>query len=272
VNKGLNENYGRELMELHTLGVDGGYTQKDVTEVARAFTGWTIQNPRQGGGFIFNPRLHDAGEKVVLGHRIKSGGDISDGERVLDILATHPSTARFIATKLARRFVSDTPPASLVDRAAARFRDTNGDLREVLRTILTSREFLSADAYRAKIKTPLEFVAAAVRATAADVQDATLLVRTMQQLGMPLYQCQPPTGYKDTADAWVNTGALVNRMNFAVSLTSNQLRGVSIADPSAARALVGDDVSDSTRTTIAKATTPQQMAALTLGSPEFQRK
>ncbi|HEV8346792.1 MAG TPA: DUF1800 domain-containing protein [Vicinamibacterales bacterium] len=279
VNKGLNENYGRELMELHTLGVDGGYTQKDVTEVARAFTGWTIENPRQGGGFMFNPRLHDTGEKVVLGHRLKSGGGISDGEQVLDILARHPSTARFIATKLARRFVSDTPPASLVDRAAARFRDTNGDLREVTRTILTSPEFLSPDAYRAKIKTPLEFVASAVRATSAEVRDASLLVRTMQQLGMPLYQCQPPTGYKDTADAWVNTGALVNRMNFAVSLTNNQLRGVSVTtalvgdDPQPVpRSLVGDDLSDSTRATIAKATTPQQMAALTLGSPEFQRR
>ena len=270
--KGLNENYGRELMELHTLGVDGGYTQKDVTEVARAFTGWTIQNPRQGGGFLFNPRVHDTGEKVVLGHRIKAGGDISDGEQVLDILAQHPSTARFIATKLARRFVSDTPPSSLVDRAAARFRDTNGDLREVMRTILTSPEFLSPDAYRAKIKTPLEFVASAARAASAEVQDATMLVRTMQQLGMPLYQCQPPTGYKDTADAWVNTGALVSRMNFAVSLTNNQVRGVSIADPSAVRAMLGDEVSDSTRATIAKATTPQQMAALTLGSPEFQRR
>ena len=270
--KGLNENYGRELMELHTLGVDGGYTQKDVTEVARAFTGWTIQNPRQGGGFLFNPRLHDTGEKVVLGHRIKAGGNISDGEQVLDILATHPSTARFIATKLGRRFVSDTPPPSLVDRAAARFRDTSGDLREVMRTILTSPQFLSPDAYRSKIKTPLEFVASAVRATAADVTDAAPLVRTVQQLGMPLYQCQPPTGYKDAADAWVNTGALVNRMNFALSLTNNQLRGVSIVDSPAVRTMLGDEVSDATRATIAKATTPQQMAALTLGSPEFQRR
>jgi len=268
--KGLNENYGRELMELHTLGVDGGYTQQDVTEVARAFTGWTIQNPRQGGGFVFNPRLHDTGEKMVLGHRIKAGGDVSDGEEVLDILASHSSTARFIATKLARRFVSDAPPPSLVDRAAARFRDTRGDLREVMRTILMSPEFLAPEAYRAKVKTPLEFVVSAVRAADADVQDATLLVRTMQQLGMPLYQCQPPTGYKDTADAWVNTGALVSRMNFAVSLTSNQLRGIAV--PNAPLSILGDDMSDATRATIAKATTPQQMAALTLGSPEFQRR
>jgi uncharacterized protein (DUF1800 family) len=219
--KGLNENYARELMELHTLGVDGGYTQKDVTEVARAFTGWTIENPRQGGGFTFNRRLHDPGQKVVLGHVIKAGGDESDGEQVLDLLATHPSTARFIATKLARRFVSDTPPAALVDRAAKRFRDTDGDLREVTRAILTSPEFASPDVYAAKVKSPFEFVASALRATGTDPADAKPLVHQLQQMGMPLYMCQPPTGYKDTADAWVNTGALVNRINFALTLAQN---------------------------------------------------
>jgi uncharacterized protein (DUF1800 family) len=166
--KGLNENYGRELMELHTLGVDGGYTQKDVTEVARAFTGWTIDNPRQGGRFMFNPRLHDTGQKVVLGHVIKAGGGESDGEQVLDILAREPATARLIATKLARRFVSDTPPPALVDRAAARFQATDGDLREVTRTILTSPEFVAAESYRAKVKTPFEFVVSAARALGAD--------------------------------------------------------------------------------------------------------
>ena len=276
--KGLNENYGRELMELHTLSVDGGYTQKDVTEVARAFTGWTIQNPRLGGGFRFEPRIHDTGEKIVLGHVIKSGGE-GDGEQVLDILAKHPSTARFIATKLVRRFVSDTPPPSLVDRAAARFRETDGDLREVTRTILTSPEFFSPEAYRAKVKTPFEFVASALRATGADVQDATPLVRTMQQLGMPLYMCQPPTGYKDTADAWVNTGALVNRMNFSLTLASNKLPGVvvdslqsQVDSQSFTRAILGDDVSETTRSTVAKATSAPQMAALTLGAPEFQRR
>jgi uncharacterized protein (DUF1800 family) len=214
-------------MELHTLGVDGGYTQRDVTEIARAFTGWTIDKPRQGGGFRFEPRLHDDGEKIVLGHRIKAGGGMRDGEQVLDILAEHPSTARFIATKLVRRFVSDTPPPSLVDRAAARFRQTGGDLREVMRTILTSPEFLSRDAFDVKVKTPFEFVVSAERALAADVaggpgeDDAMPLVRIMQQLGMPLYQCQPPTGYKDTTDAWVNTGALVARMNVALQLAHN---------------------------------------------------
>ncbi len=277
--RGLNENYGRELMELHTLGVDGGYTQTDVTEVARAFTGWTIENPRQGASFRFEPRIHDDREKTVLGHRIKAGGGQGDGEQVLDILAKHSATAHFIATKLVRRFVSDTPPASLVDRAAARFRDTDGDLREVMRTILTSPEFLSPEAYRAKVKTPFEFIVSAMRATEANVQDAMLLVRAMQQLGMPLYACQPPTGYKDTADAWVNTGALVNRMNIALALASNQLRGVlapSLQPPASSDGVIASflngDVSDATRATVAKATTVPQMAALTLGSPEFQRR
>jgi uncharacterized protein (DUF1800 family) len=301
--RGLNENYGRELMELHTLGVDGGYTQKDVTEVARAFTGWTIQNPRTGGGYAFDPRVHDPGEKTVLGHVIRAGGGEGDGERVLDILARHPSTARFISTKLARRFVSDAPPAGLVDRMAARFRETDGDLRQVMQTLLMSPEFFAADAYRAKVKTPFEFVVSAVRAAGVDVHDAMPLVRAMQQLDMPLYMCQPPTGYRDTADAWVNTGALVNRMNFALQLAGGARRPVG-DDPAAgsgarpgaraasrqanarrsplgaARVAAGDivalalndDISDATRSTIAKATTPEQMMALTLGSPEFQRR
>ena len=268
--RGLNENYGRELMELHTLGVDGGYTQKDVTEVARAFTGWTIDRPRQGGDFTFNARIHDPGQKVVLGHTISAGGGESDGEQVLDILAKHPSTATFIAAKLVRRFVSDTPPPALVERVAARFRETDGDLREVTRTILMSPEFLSPDSYRAKTKTPFEFVVSALRATGASVDDARPLVREVQQLGMPLYMCQPPTGYKDTADAWVNTGALVSRMNLALRLASGQVRGTSI-DSSTELHLTGE-VSETTRATIARATEPPKMLALTLGAPEFQRR
>jgi uncharacterized protein (DUF1800 family) len=271
--KGLNENYGRELLELHTLGVDGGYTQKDVTEVARSFTGWTITNPRLGGGFRFDPRLHDDGEKVVLGHRLKGGGGMRDGEQVLDILAEHPSTARFIAMKLARRFVADTPPQPLVDRAAKTFRATNGDLRAVLTVLLTSPEFLAPDTLHAKVKTPFEFVVSAVRATGAVVEDARPLVRAVQELGMPLYQCQPPTGYKDTADAWVNTGALVNRMNIALALASDNLAGVRLeAHPQPESFLTGTPISDATRTTIARASTPQQAIALTIGSPEFQRR
>ena len=289
--RGLNENYARELMELHTLGVDGGYTQKDVQEVARAFTGWTIANPRQGGGFQFEPRMHDDGAKIVLGHKIGAGGGKHDAEEVLDILATHPSTARFIATKLARRFVSDKPPAALVDRAAARFTDTKGDIREVVRTIVTSPEFFAPDAYRAKVKTPFEFVAAAVRATSADTLNAMPLVQAMRDLGMPAYQCQPPTGYADRAEAWVNTGALLNRMNFAVALTDGRLRGVraTFADPQLAASaptagsvdavrdaiidqVLAGDLSASTRATVAKASTPAKAAALLLGSPEFQRR
>ena len=293
---GLNENYARELMELHTLGVDGGYTQKDVQEVARAFTGWTIANPRQGGGFQFEPRMHDDGGKIVLGHKIGAGGGRRDAEEVLDILATHPSTARFIATKLARRFVSDQPPASLVDRAAARFRDTKGDIREVVRTIVTSPEFFAPEFYRAKVKTPFEFVAAAVRATSADTMNALPLVQAMRDLGMPPYQCQPPTGYADRADAWVNTGALLNRMNFAIALTDGRLRGIraAFADPRASGSapkaatagagnlddardaiieqVLAGDLSSSTRATVARASTPAQAVALLLGSPEFQRR
>jgi len=235
--KGLNENYGRELLELHTLGVDGGYTQKDVTEVARAFTGWTIDNPRQGGGFVFRPQLHDAGQKVVLGHVIKPGGGQSDGEQVLDILSKQPSTAKFIATKLVRHFVSDNPPPALVDRAAERFRRTDGDLREVVRTILMSSEFRADDSYGAKAKTPFEFVASALRASGTEVRDARPFVRMVQEMGMPLYQCQPPTGYKDDVDTWINAGALVARMNAASRLAD------------------GD-----------------QTLAVRLGSPDFQRR
>jgi uncharacterized protein (DUF1800 family) len=281
--RGINENYARELMELQTLGVDGGYTQKDVQEVARAFTGWTIERPRLGGGFRFEPRLHDDGEKIVLGHRIKAGGGESDGERVLDILARHPSTSRFIATKLVRRFVSDDPPPSLVERAARRFRDTDGDIREVVRTIVTSPEMFAPAAYRAKVKTPFEFVVSAMRATGAESSSAVALAAAARDLGMPLYMCQPPTGYADRAGAWVNTGALLNRMNFAVALTGNRLRGVRmpdgamVADAGRARdALVGGvlagDISPATAATIARAERAPQAIALVIGSPEFQRK
>ena len=269
--RGLNENYGRELMELHTLGVDGGYTQDDVVNVARAFTGWTILGPRQGGSFRFEPRIHDAKEKIVLGQKIKAGGGQSDGEKVLDILAAHPSTAKFISTKLARRFVSDTPPPALVDRAAAKFRETRGDIREVVRTIVTSPEFFSAEAYRAKVKSPFEFVVSAVRATGTEVRDATVLAQNVRNLGMPLYGCQPPTGYPDKAEAWVNTGALLNRMNFALQLVGGRMRGIQTGTSPVGAVLAGE-VSDATRTTIAKATDPKQLAALTLGSPEFQRR
>jgi uncharacterized protein (DUF1800 family) len=284
--RGLNENYARELMELHTLGVNGGYTQQDIIEVAKAFTGWTIQQPRRGGGFEFDERRHVKGAKTILGKKIDKGG-VQDGEAVLDLLAAHPSTATFIATKLTRRFVSDDPPKPLVERAAAKFRATDGNLREVVRTILTSPEFTSANAMRAKVKTPFEFVASALRATGATIEDGTVLVRNLQGLGMPLYMAQPPTGYIDRADVWVNTGALLNRMNFAMALVNNRLRGVRVdlapiigrnpPEIAAARdallaSLLSNEVSDSTRATIEKGGEVTQVAALTLGSPEFQRR
>lgn len=283
--RGFNENYARELMELHTLGVDGGYTQRDVVEVARCFTGWTIAQPRDGGDFRFDARQHDPGQKVVLGHVIKPGGGKSDGDQVLDILARDPHTARFIATKLVRRFVADDPPPALVDRVAKRFRETDGDLREVYRAIFLSPEFWSEQAQVAKTKTPFESVASALRASRAQVEDAASTVRALRALGMPLYYCQPPTGYAGRADAWVNTGALLNRMNFALALVDNRLPGVhvdlsalaSTADLAAARsqllrALLDNNASASTRAVLDRAATVPQLVALALGSPEFQKR
>ena len=199
--RGLNENYARELMELHTLGVDGGYTQKDVQEVARVLTGWTIDQPRQGGAFVFRPQMHDFGEKTVLGQAFPAKHGQDEGERVLDILASHPSTAHHIAFQLSQRFVADEPPASLVDRAADVFLKTHGDLREVTRTIITSPEFFAADAYRAKVKTPFEFIVSAVRMSGATINNAQPIIGELRQnMGMPLYGCQPPTGYSSTAE------------------------------------------------------------------------
>ena len=244
--RGINENYARELLELHTLGVDGGYTQEDIVNIARAFTGWTMK-PRQGSGFMFVPGRHDRSEKIVLGRSIKAGG-LDEGERVLDIVAAHPATARHIATKLAIRFVSDNPPAPLVDRAAARFTATNGDLREVLKAIVTSPEFASPDANRAKVKTPLEFVASALRAIGAEIRSALPLAKILRDMGMPPYFCQPPTGYDDTAATWVSAGALVSRMNFAVDLSKNAVRGVRVP------------------------LSEEQTLAMKIGAPEFQRQ
>ena len=227
--RGLNENYARELLELHSLGVDGGYTQQDVTEVARAFTGWTIDRRQNRGGpigaagdFRFAPVLHDRRAKVVLGHAIDARGGIEDGERVLDLLAAHPATAHHIATKLARRFVSDEPQDTLVARTAQRFRNTGGDLREVVRTIITSPEFFAAEARHAKVKTPLEFVVSVVRATAVDAPDTRLMLRALRQLGMTPYLCAPPTGYDDTAETWITPGALVTRINAARQLAGRK--------------------------------------------------
>ncbi len=222
--RGLNENYGRELMELHTLGVDGGYTQKDVTEVARCFTGWTIEKPRQYADFEFDEKLHDPDPKIVLGKKIHAGG-MKDGEQVIDLLAHHPSTAKFISTKLARRFVSDNPPPALVNRMAQTFQSSDGDIRVVLKTMIWSPEFWSRESYRAKIKTPLELVVSAARALGSDVDTPLPLVAWVGRIGEPLYQCQPPTGYADKAEAWVDTGALLNRLNYSLAMAGNKMRG-----------------------------------------------
>jgi uncharacterized protein (DUF1800 family) len=226
-NSGLNENYGRELLELHTLSVNGGYSQRDVTEVAKVFTGWTIDKPNDGGSFKFDPRMHEPGPKFVLGHRIKPKGE-DEGREVLHRLATSPQTAHFISLKLAQRFVSDDPPAALVDRMAKTFEKKKGDIREVLSTLFHSPEFWADGAYRAKVKTPLEFVASAVRATGADVDDATPLARQLNNMGMPLYGAQPPTGYSMKAETWVSSSALLNRMNFALALTGGKVKGVKV--------------------------------------------
>lgn len=207
---GLNENYGRELLELHTLGVDGGYTQQDVIAVARAFTGWTIRDVNNIAEFQFNPVMHDVKEKVVLGHTIAAGGDESDGLQVLDIIAHHPSTARFISKELAQRFVADDPPKSLVDRMAATFTKTDGDLREVLLTMFRSAEFFSAGAWQAKLKSPLEMVVSAVRALDADASDVFALTQRIADLGQPLYGKLEPTGYSNTGEGWANTAGLLS--------------------------------------------------------------
>jgi uncharacterized protein (DUF1800 family) len=315
--RGLNENYAREIMELHTLGVDGGYTQEDVIAVARAFTGWSIDRPHEEGTFLYRPGAHDNGAKRVLGHTLPAWGGQQDGVSVVDILSRHPATATFIAAKLARRFVSDEPPPALVERAAKTFRDTDGDIRRVVVTIVSSPEFFSPEAYRAKIKTPLEVVASSVRALDGELTppagpDAQqpgggfALAQQVNRLGEPLYQQQPPTGYPDVAEAWVNTGALLSRMNFALGLTANRVPGVRVdlaravgsADrrmpeqvlDALLRSLLQGRATPQTRSVLAAQlddpeitratrddrgpanTDVEKLAALVLGSPEFQRR
>jgi len=304
--RGINENYARELMELHTLGVDGGYTQKDVQEVARCFTGWTIFQPRGGGAavnammgeagrrnagtFFFNTRTHDDGEKIVLGQKIPAGGGMKDGLTVLDILARHPSTAKFIATKLVRHFVADNPPPALVDRVAKTFTKTNGDIRETLKTIFFSDEFNSTEAYRAKIKRPFELVISAIRTLGADTNGGPGTHQWLARMGEPLYGFQTPNGYSDTADSWVNTGGLLERMNFGLALAGNRVPGtqvdlskltanetsrVKVLDQSLKTILAGE-MSAATRETLLKqldqSDTVTKVVGLILGTPEFQRQ
>jgi len=282
---GLNENYGRELLELHTLGVNGGYTQDDVIAVARAFTGWTIYDPQKFAEFQFNPGVHDRREKVVLGHPIPAMGGEQDGVEVIDLLAHHPSTAKFISKKLAQRFVADDPPAPLVDRMAATFASTDGDLRAVLQTLFKSPEFLSEGAWHAKLKSPLEMVVSSVRAMNADVADAFVLSQRVADLGEPLYGKIEPSGYPNTGDAWTNTATVMGRINFASALSAGQVPGVKV-DVSrfnfkdvatVARTLLNAPPSPSTLSAIEQGiqsaeATPSMLAGLVLGSPDFQRR
>jgi uncharacterized protein (DUF1800 family) len=275
--RGLNENYARELMELHTLGVDGGYTQKDIQEVARCFTGWTIRQPRAEGTFYFEPRIHDNGEKMVLGTRIPPGGGMEDGLRVIDLLARHPSAARFIALKLARRFISDNPPPSLVNKAAEAFRRSEGDIPTVVRTLIDSPEFFSPETYQAKVKKPLEFVASGLRITGAEVQMSHQLLRYLGRMGEPLFLAQPPTGYPDAGASWASPDMLLTRMNFAIDLIANRIPGSRariepLADKdSLARLIAPDALSAGTRSTLAE-TEGSEAIALLLAAPEFQRR
>ncbi len=302
---GLNENYAREIMELHTLGVDGGYTQKDVTELARVLTGWSISREREGGegaAFVFRPQMHDVGTKTVLGIRFARGGGIEEGERMIHVLAHHPATAHRIALKLCQRLVADDPPPALVDRVAKKFLSTDGDLRQTVRAVIESPEFWDPSSYRSKVKSPFEYTISAVRAVNAQITDPAPIARALQQIGEPLYGAQPPTGYSDRADVWINTGALMNRLNFALSLASNKLPGVhgdvvalipagQAADAShsveaLALALTGGNLTEETRSTIKSRIVERKapsedpwdntqlptVAGLILGSPEFQRQ
>ena len=301
--RGLNENYARELMELHTLGVEGGYTQKDVIELARCLTGWTIDRPRQGGGYVFRPQMHDFGSKVVLDHKLKSGHGIEDGTKVLHILAHHPATAHFISLKLCRRFVADDPLPELVERASQTFLKSGGDIRAVLKVILTSPEFYSQAAFRSKVKSPLELVASSLRALDGQTDAGVPMLQMIARMGQPMFQFQAPTGFPDRASTWINPGSLLTRINFAAGLAANRIQGTAIdwnratdADANApeksvldnlARRLVGGELSGPTRKAILakvgegsgassiRHETPREialMAGMVMASPEFQRR
>jgi uncharacterized protein (DUF1800 family) len=301
--RGVNENYARELMELHTLGVDGGYTQKDVTELARMLTGWTFDQRRlasSGETFRFDPRRHDGGSKTWLGETILPAGE-REGEHALDVLAMHPATARRVSRRLAQYFVSDDPPPALVERMARTWLASRGEIRQVLRTLFASDEFMSTEAVGAKFKTPYQFVVSAVRASAAPVANVGPLVSTMTQLGMPLYGCQTPDGFKNTQDAWLNPDALTRRITFATALATGRLpldaapatpqpvtpnlagsdvvlpMALAVAapraaalDPAALQATLAGSVSRRTLDIVVK--NPDNLrAAMLLGSPDFMQ-
>lgn len=282
---GINENYGREVMELHTLGVDGGYTQEDVINVARVFTGWTIHDINRVGEFQFNPEFHDRGVKTVLGETFPSGGGEEEGVRVIEMLARHPSTAKFISRKLAQRFVADDPPGELVERMAATFTRTGGDLRAVMETLLLSDEFLSEGAWRSKTKSPLEMVASSLRALDAEVTDTTALAQRIATLGQPLYQKAEPTGYPNTSQVWANSVDLLGRMNFAAELLAGQIAGIKVAPEKLVKgdvrrsmqALTGVAPSREVVAAVEKGAgaapaSPALVATLLIGSPDFQKR
>jgi uncharacterized protein (DUF1800 family) len=304
--RGLNENYGRELMELHTLGVDGGFTQQDVIEVARCLTGWTIRRPRYEAEFVFNPRMHDYHPKLVLGHEFPAGRGMEDGLEVLHLLAHQPSTASFISTELCRRFVADDPPQSVVDRASGAFQSAGGDILEVVAAILTSPEFNSPAVYRAKVKSPLEYVASSLRAVGADTDAGLPIIMALDRMGHPMFQYEAPSGYADRAGTWINSSTLLWRLNFAMLLAGDRLPGTAVrlqnlpalsANPSGrglvdavAEQLLGEPASPTTVEAIVRkgglgpkfeaaaygprGTRPEAatVAGLLLASPEFQRR
>ena len=302
--RGLNENYGREVMELHTVGVDAGYTQQDVINMAEILTGWTIRAPRQDGEFFFNDRIHADQKKIVMGHTFHGDG-MKEGEKALEMLAADPHTAQHISLELARHFVSDNPPQALVDRMAKEFQSSGGSIRAVLRTMIYSPEFWSKDAYRAKVKTPFELVASTARALNANVEVTLPLVQWVGRMGEPLFQCQPPNGYSDKAEIWVNSGALLNRLNFALAFGTDHMGGAEVdlksvlgsdaeTDPRAAlsdalKVFLDRQVAPGTEKTLeaqlndprilqAKLDDPVKhvneglIAGLVLGAPEFQRR
>jgi len=285
----VNENYARELMELHTLGADGGYTQKDVIALARIFTGWGLinrgQQPSGKSLFYFDSKRHDLSDKVFLGHTIKGTGQ-AEGEQALDILARHPATARHISYKLAQYFVSDRPPTSLVDRLAKRYLQTDGNIRAVLETLFQSPEFWDKKYFNAKFKTPLQYTVSAVRATGMEIQYTLALSRNLEELEMPLYGCRTPDGYKNTQDVWLNSEAMNRRINFATALAGGRLTLLETANnptknkninrvqrPDATQLIntLGNSLSPKTQSAIANSP-PQLRAALVLGSPEFMRR
>ncbi|MCZ6906151.1 MAG: DUF1800 domain-containing protein [Deltaproteobacteria bacterium] len=283
--RGLNENYAREILELHTLGVDGGFTQRDVEEVARCFTGWTIWKPWREGKFHFDPRLHDRGEKHVLGVRIPPGRGIEDGMQVIDLLARHPSTARFIATKLLRRFVSDDPSPPMISKIANAFQGSGGDIRSVVRTLVESPGFLAPTTYRAKVKKPLELVSSALRALGAETDQVRPLLRFLMRMGEPLFLARPPTGYPDVGTSWIGSDALLTRINFAIGLTANRIPGTRVntalirgGAKEIIRLIVPGEISQTTSEALAglhhpgRARRGPRQAAFLMASPEFQRR